>query len=32
MIQNNYLDESKKLLEIAQKEVQTILSLAEARI
>jgi hypothetical protein len=30
-MQNNYVDEAKKLLEIAQKESQTILALAEAR-
>ncbi len=31
MIQTNYLDEAKKLLNIAEKEVQIILALAEAR-
>jgi hypothetical protein len=32
MIQNNYRDEANKLLSTARKEVETILTLAEARI
>jgi hypothetical protein len=31
MLQNNYLDEAKKLLEIAENEARTILTLAETR-
>jgi hypothetical protein len=31
MLQNNYLDEAKKLLETAEKEARAILALAETR-